>query len=632
MEGHVSVHPRGFGFIKLADDQPTQSAFVSPPDLNPFMAGDVVSARLVVQDDGRYLAQDLKLVRMGQREVFGTVTHHGKGSFLKIDRRVSNTDWPIKSPGASFEDGINIVARRADDHVVPLREVTDNDSILQRILVRYDIRVDIPPAAQDQLDAIIDAAGGPKPDVSDRQPDRQTDARRDLTSLPTLTIDDDSSKDLDDALSVFPPAPDGGLRLLVHIADVDSLVPERSALDTEARARGTSVYLAGEVVPMLPRALSEDRLSLLPGVPRPALTVELRIDPEGNVTSVDIYPSLIESNQRLNYEQVGAFLDGRPSEGIPDALRPTLGLLRAVGARLAVARTRRGGIRILREEAYITVDHESKEPTGIEGRTSNSAHNLVERLMVAANEAVADWLVERGLPGMFRVHDEPDGRRVEALAESAEHFGFAPVLVSPLSPLALSAFEAQFAGTTHEPVMRTVMTRVLGPARYTVNPSLHFGLAAPLYLHFTSPIRRYADLVVHRIVKGYLAGRRDMHAGDPELEVLAEHLNDRNYLAAKAERERKSALAARLFASKIGDKYAGTIVAVKAFGLVVELSGTGISGTIAMDDLPGGPFRFDKARQRLEGPKRSFGIGAELAVEVIGADESLGRIELRSLG
>ena len=615
----MSVHPRGFGFLKLSEDQPTQSAFVPPPALNPFMAGDVVSAELVVQDDGRYLARDLKLVRMGHQTVFGTVVHHGRGRFLNIDRRVSNTDWPIRDAkgSATFAEGTHVVARRADDHVVPVRAVEPSETLLERILVRYDIRVDLPAAAQAQLQSL--------------PADLQRSGRRDLTDLPTLTIDDDSSMDLDDALSVHAASPDGGLRLLVHIADVDALVAEDSPLDVEARARGTSVYLAGRVVPMLPRVLSEDRLSLLPGMERPTLTAELRIDPEGGVTSVDLYRSIIRSDHRLNYEQVSAFLDGESSDDIPAVLQPTLRLLRAIGARLAVARTRRGGIRILREEAYITVDHDSKEPTDIKERRGNSAHDLVERLMVAANEAVANWLLQRGLPGLYRVHDQPDGRRVEALAESAEHFGFVPVLVSPLTPLGLAAFEAQFAGTAHEAVMRTVMTRVLGPARYTVEPSMHFGLAAPLYLHFTSPIRRYADLAVHRVVKGYLAGRRDWNPQDAALEALGQHLNDCGHRATKAERERQAALAARLFSSKIGDRYAGTIVAVKAFGLVVELPGTGISGTIAMDDLPGGPFRVDKARQRLVGPNRGFAIGAHINVEVIGADETLGRIELRPI-
>ncbi|MEM7674679.1 MAG: RNB domain-containing ribonuclease [Myxococcota bacterium] len=608
VDGHVSGHPRGFGFLKLREDQPTQSAFVAPPDLNLFMAGDLVSARLVVQQDGRYMADNLKMVQMGQKTVFGTVVEHRGLPYLSVDRQVSNTDWRIEG-GEGLQKGDHIVARRADDHVVVVRSVASTDAALHRILVRYNIRAE----DTDQL-------------IEEHAPDWS--GVRDLCEMPTLTIDDDSSMDLDDALSVHPAAPDGALRLFVHIADVDALVPEDSPLDVEARARGTSVYLAGHVIPMLPRALSEDRLSLLPGQERAVLTAELRIDPEGQVTSVDLYRSRIRSDVRLNYHQVSRFLDGHPSD-IPEVVKPTMRLLRAVGARLAVARARRGGIRILGEEAYITVDGDSKEPTHIEGRVSNSAHDLVERLMVAANETVAAWLVERGLPGVFRVHDEPDDQRVETLAASAEHFGFAPVLASPLTPLGLAAFEAQFDGTVHEVVMRTVMTRVLGPARYTVEPSLHFGLAAPLYVHFTSPIRRYADLAVHRIIKAYVDGHRGTHAGDPQIEALAQSLNDCAYRATKAERDWKTTMAARLFASKLGDRYSGTIVAVKTFGLVIELSGTGVTGTIAMDDLPGGPFRVDRARQRLEGPSRSFGIGAELAVEVAGADETLGRIELR---
>ncbi|MEO1334233.1 MAG: RNB domain-containing ribonuclease [Myxococcota bacterium] len=609
VEGHVSVHSRGFGFLKLKEDQPTQSAFVAPPDLNRFMTGDLVSARLVVQADGRYLAEDLEMVKMGQVSVFGTVVEHRGLPHLSVDRKVSNTDWRIEG-GDHVERGRYVVARRVDDHVVLVREVVPTNAALQRILVRYNI-----PADWDESVAGASA-------VSDWS------ELRDLRDLPTLTIDDDSSMDLDDALSVLPAAPDSALRLFVHIADVDASVPEGSPLDLEARARGTSVYLAGHVMPMLPRSLSEDQLSLLPGQERAVLTAELRVDPEGKVTSIDLYRSRIRSDIRLNYRQVGQFLDGHRAD-IPDAMMPTLRLLRAVGARLAVARARRGGVRVLGEEAYITVDRDSKEPTHIEGRSSNSAHDLVERLMVAANETVATWLVERGLPGVFRVHDEPDEQRVETLATSAEHFGFAPVLATPLTPLGLAAFEAQFANTVHERVMRTVMTRVLGPARYTVEPSQHFGLAAPLYVHFTSPIRRYADLAVHRIIKAYAAGRRDMYAGDPEIEALATHLNDCAYRATKAERDWSITMAARLFASKVGDRFAGTIVAVKTFGLVVELLGTGVTGTIAMDDLPGGPFRVDRVRHRLEGSSQSFGIGAELAVEVAGADETLGRIELR---
>lgn len=251
--------------------------------------------------------------------------------------------------------------------------------------------------------------------------------------------------------------------------------------------------------------------------------------------------------------------------------------------------------------------------------------------MVAANEAVARWLVDRGLPGVFRVHPTPDESRIEALVESARTFGFEAGLTSPVSPKAMAAFEAQFRHTSAQPTLSKIVARVLGPASYTVTPSLHFGLAAPVYLHFTSPIRRYADLAVHRIVKGFLAGRRDMHAGDEAIERLARHLTDRSIQASKAERERFGVLAARLFGTRVGAKHAGRIVAVKTFGLVIQLLGTGVVGTLASEDLPGGPWKVDRSRQRLIGPQRSYGLGEEIAVEIASTDEALGRIELKPL-
>ena len=314
---------------------------------------------------------------------------------------------------------------------------------------------------------------------------------------------------------------------------------------------------------------------------------------------------------------------------------PTLALLRAVGARLAVARTRRGGIRILREEAYITVDHESKEPTGIEGpgqqqrpRPGGAIDGRGQR-----GGRRGGWC-SGACPACSASTSEPDGRRVEALAESAEHFGFAPVFVSPLTPACARRHSKRSSrAPTHEPVMRTVMTRVLGPARYTVNPSLHFGLAAPLYLHFTSPIRRYADLVVHRVVKG-VSRRPSRHAcrRSRARGRSLEHLNDRNHKAAKAERERKSALAARLFASKIGDQVRRHHRGGQSLRPCGRAPRNGHVGDRSRwTTCRAGRFGSTTRASDSKGRSASFGIGAEIAVQVTGADETLGRIELRPL-
>lgn len=590
--GRIVVHPRGFGFVELDSGE---TAFIPPPDLLWFLMDDRVEAEITTAADGRFNATNVRLVERVRREVFGTITERRGRPALRVDKEISNAEWPIV--GEAPIEGTYVVAAIEDRALRILRIVEPADAGLARVIVRYAIREDY---AKDALTEVT--------------PGITMDGRRDLRAIPTITIDAPSSRDLDDALAVFPAAPDGAIRLLVSIADVDALVPAGSALDREARTRGTSVYLAGRVIPMLPPSLSEDALSLLPGLDRPAMTAELRIDPEGRVHAIDVYASMIRSHARLDYDGVRAFLDEGDTGAIPQPVRETLRWLRAAAARIAITRHARGGVSLLREEAYITVDEVTREPTRIGARTNTSAHTLVERLMVAANEAVARWLVDRGLPGVFRVHDAPESKKVDSLAAWAKNFGFAAGFGKQLTPLGLAAFEEQFHNTPIAPAVSNVLGRALGPARYTVHPGLHFGLAAPLYLHFTSPIRRYADLAVHRIVKAFLAGRRDLHAGDEALETLAVSLNELARRATKAENERVRMLAARLFAGRIGETFRGNVVAVKPFGWVVQLVSMAITGTIAADSL--------------KLTRRAYEIGESLDVRVTATNEDLGRIDL----
>jgi ribonuclease R len=307
---------------------------------------------------------------------------------------------------------------------------------------------------------------------------------------------------------------------------------------------------------------------------------------------------------------------------------PTLRWLRTAAARLSSVRAARGGVDLGRDEAYVSFDPATREPTGIAPRGENEAHRLVERLMVAANEAVATWLADRGLPGVFRVHDRPDADRVAMLERFAHNFGVEAGFGPELSPRGLSAFEAQLRGTAVAPAIRTVLGKMLGPARYTVSPSPHFGLAAPLYLHFTSPIRRYADLAVHRIVRRYLAGDRSLVAGDSSLETLAQEVNRAAYRATKAEAERHRMVVARWFAGKVGEHVSGNIVSVKPFGLVVQMKGTGATGTVAMDALPGGPYRLEPGGHAAASEDRRYVVGEPIEVVIAGTNEELGRVDL----
>ena len=614
VRGRVTVHPRGFGF--LAIEGPEQaSAFITPPDLNPFLDGDVVSARVTAADGGRLSATDLALVSRSRTELFGSVTVRGRKPHLRVDRLVANTDWPLDEAAAGLAEGTYLVAAIRGTTLVPVRVVNaDADLAIERCVARHGLRSVFKPEIEE---AAAKAAAEPR-----------KGPRRDLRDIPTVTIDAPSTRDIDDALAVLPAGPDGALRVLVSIADVDAFVAENSAIDDEARLRGTSVYLAGRVVPMLPEVLSSRAASLVPGEDRLALTVEMRIDPEGRVTSTDIYESLIRSHARLDYDGVAELLTEGDSDSIPEAVLPTLRWLRTAAARISAVRAARGGVELAREEAYVSLDEETGEPTSVEARRDTEAHRLVERLMVAANEAVAEWLVARGLPGMFRVHDAPEPERVQRLAELAHNFGIEPGFGPVLTPLGLAAFEAQFRTARMAPAIRTVLGKALGPARYTVHPSLHFGLGAPLYLHFTSPIRRYADVVVHRLIKRYLAGDRAMIAGDPAIEALAQTLNRAAYVAGKAEAERHRMLIARLFATRIGEEVRGNIVSVKPFGLVVQMTGTGATGTLATDALPDGPYRVDLVEQALIGEKRRYAVGDPVRAVIAATNEELGRVDL----
>lgn len=609
--GRISVNPRGFGFLNYDGDK---TAFIVPPDLNGFLDGDMVRARVSAAENGRFNASDLVLEERTRGELFGSIVYRGRKPFLKVDRLVSNTDWPLADSDLELEEGLYLVAALDGAKLVPLRIIeTENDLGLERCGVRHGIRSVFP-------EEVVQAARAASITVAS--------TRRDLRQLPTVTIDAPSTTDIDDALSALAPEADGALRVLVSIADVDALVPEGSALDLEARRRATSVYMAGRVIPMLPEELSSQAVSLLPDTDRLTLTAELRIDPEGQITAVDVYESVIRSHARLSYEAVSDFLLGLEPEGVPEGVAATVRRLRTAAARLSQVRAARGGVELASEEAYVSFDPTTRQPTGLEPRGETMAHRIVERLMVAANEAIAAWLVDRGLPGMFRVHPEPDAEKVRMLADSARHFGIEAGFGPRLSPRGLAAFEAQYRGTSVALALRTVLGRTLGPAQYTPVAGQHFGLGAPLYLHFTSPIRRYADLMVHRVIKRYLAGDRSQNPEDPILLERATYLNSTTWKASKAESERMRMLVARIFRERIGEVVEGNVVAIKPFGLVLQMIGTGATGTIASEALPDGPYRVERHGQQLMGARHSYAVGDYLEARVVSTNEDLGRIDL----
>ncbi len=612
--GTVRVHPRGFGFLVLEHD-PAVSAFIPPPDLNPLLEGDIVEADVLVAEDGRASASRLRLLERRRSLVFGKIVAHRGIPHVQVDREVANRDWPLSPDPSLPPPGSYVVARVAGDRVELDHALDpDADPTLERIIVRHELPTVFPPEALAQAARVESVSDRDKP-------------RRDFREVPTITIDAPTSRDLDDAISALPADADGALRLLVSIADVSAWVTPGSPLDDEAYRRATSTYLPDRVLPMLPPSLSEDRLSLLPGKDRACLSVELRITPEGDVTSVDVYRSLIRSRARLSYEEAAAFLDdGTLPEGGAD-LRGMLGWCRTASARLAMARARRGGVNLPREEARVGIDKDTGLATVLSPYEMNSAHEMIERFMVAANEAVARWLVDRGVPAPFRVHDQPGAESVRRLDAMAVNFGFQPGFGSSLSPLALAAFERQIRTAPTAPAILAAIGKILGRARYTVHPSLHFGLATDRYLHFTSPIRRYSDLLVHRAVTDYLDGVRPLDPRPASLEARCLDLNERSGRAARAEVQARQAVSARYMRSRIGEELDANVVGVLPLGLRVQVRGSLVVGWLAADTLPDGPHTMNVGTQELVGKTRRYGVGTPVRVRVDQADEVQGSVE-----
>ncbi len=472
---------------------------------------------------------------------------------------MANSDWALEPGGVEVQHGDAVVARVVEGKVV--------------LALQAWSRARTAPSSASSPGMGCSGTSRPRwqqAAIAARAAPHELGARRDLRSLPTITVDAPSTRDIDDAISVLPAGADGALRLLVSIADVGEFVTEGSLLDAAARERATSVYLAGHVLPMLPEELSSHWLSLVQGEERRCLTVELRIDTEGRVTAADVYESLIRSWARLNYDEVADFLDkgrrlradGAGARG--DAVVPRGGGAAGGGARGARRHrdvARRGALHLRQEHRPGVRHRERARPT--------SAHKLMERFMVAANEAIAEWMLARGLPALFRIQDEPDPLRVADLAAVRAALGLRGGLRGRGSRRwRWPRSTGRSPGAAAEPALRSVLRRSLGPARYTVVPSGHFGLAAKWYLHFTSPIRRYADL-------GRCTARSSSTctgAGTSRTRIRPWSswpcTSTRGRARPRARRQdRHRVLEARLMASHVGKAFLARITRVKPFGL-----------------------------------------------------------------
>jgi ribonuclease R len=547
--GTLRAHARGFGFVETGGT----SVFVPPPRMRGMLDGDVVSVRVGARDD----AETIELLERGRRIVVADVTSSEGGRCkARVDRCIGDVELVLDRAvrGAVVcelvgEPGATMRARVVEE----LGDAKRDSAVVRRVMERYELPVG---HADESTQAAERVASTPAATRA---------TRRDLREQLVVTIDADTSKDLDDALAA-EVGPDGSLRVFVHIADVAERLVPGSVLDQAAASVPTSVYLPQHVRHMLPEALSAQALSLLPGVERGAMTVEMRIDAAGCVRSVDVYESQIRSRQRLSYETVakvmaGATVDAHGEE-LDDDVLGLVAMLHAAAARLSVQRAARGGV----DSARGDDSGESDE---------DPAHELVERLMVAANEAVAGWLEERGMPVVYRAHEGLDDEAAEKLEAEVRALGMHAALPRPVSPQAFAALARAAIGERAAAFWDAAMG-VMPRAKYQLEACGHFGLGANRYSHFTSPIRRYADVLVHRVIKAYLAGERNVDAG--AVAAHMDRINDTTRRAAWAERDATRIKA--LLGMRVGQVVEATVGSQGPKSARVQLE----DGTIAMLD------------------------------------------------
>ena len=463
--------------------------------------------------------------------------------------------------------------------------------------------------------------------------------RRDIRDRFLVTVDPADARDFDDAVSL-DELPGGGWLLGVHIADVSHYVRLGSPLDMAARERATSVYLADHVLPMLPERLSNDLCSLRPGEDRLAMTVDLALDARGRVTGADIYPSAIRSRARLAYDEVDALLagtvpGGREVEG-RDLLSFFAGLDRVSRLRQGLRRER-GAIEFVTRESKVVLD-EQHRPVDVRVRSRTAATQLIEEAMLAANEAVARYLERAKAPAAFRVHEPP---AADALAGLIAPLGQLDALDATLrsgvmqgDPHALQAVLDGVAGRPDELVVSAMMLRAMRKATYEPRNEGHFGLGAPAYCHFTSPIRRYPDLVVHRSLKAQLAGelkslwRRELIDAMP---TICRHASRMERVAAEAAAESQACKMAEYLGGFIGQAFAGVVVSVAPYGAFVRLDETGAEGLLHVRELArlGGWHDFDDATRTLVGADTGdiWQVGRRVEVVVEDTDPMHGRID-----
>ena len=664
--GRLSVHREGYGF--LIPDKPVQGVqgdiFLPRDEAAKAMHGDRILVRIArIESDGRADGEIVKILRRAHYEVVGTFHTKRRGFFVEpFDDRIQ--DW-IEIP-----EGMEIPSSgRSIDRVgvEPIRIESSED--LDGMIVNVQI-VEFPVGGEGAVGRVTEVLGHPDDfgidveivirkhhiphafpgEVIDQArrfpstvPAAEIVGRQDFRDYDIVTIDGETARDFDDAVWV-DRLPNGNYALHVHIADVSYYVRPGSPIDQEAAFRGTSVYFPDRAVPMLPMELSTELCSLKPGVDRLVVSALLEIDHQGEMVAQDFVRGVIRSKERMTYTNVHKLLEG--DQELRERYAPLVGrfeLMREVALKLNRMRAKRGSIDFDLPEPIIEFDLQG-EMTGIVRSIRNIAHRIIEEFMLAANEAVAGHIEAAGMPMIYRIHEPPDPKRIMDFEEVAGRFGYSlglgalpvkrfhdvkrhrdgrktsrqielPGSEIAISPRAYQKLVAKLEGKPEERILTYLMLRSLKQARYSEQNRGHYALAATSYTHFTSPIRRYPDLVVHRILSEYL-DRQTVSLREDELHDIAEDSSFTERRADEAERDLVEWKKARFMVDRVGEEFDALIISTTKFGFFIELDQWFMEGLVPIDSLPGDRFRYHENSRKIIGERsrREYSMGQQVRV------------------
>lgn len=621
--GKIEMNRKGFAFL-IPDDENEKDVYIHASDLNSAMHRDKVIVRIEKKSNKESRAEGvvIRILERAATKVVGIFEEsHSFGFVIPDDTRILNDIFISKNDTLGAVTGHKVIVeitkypegrKSAEGEVVEILGHKNDPGIdILSIIHKHGLKIDFPDKVLDQVAAI-----------PDKVLESDLEGRRDLRHKEIVTIDGADAKDLDDAISV-EQLDNGNFKLGVYIADVSYYVEESTALDKEASERGTSVYLVDRVIPMIPHRLSNGICSLNRGQDRLVLACEMEIDGKGTVITHEIFEAVINTTERMTYENVNKILVDEDETIIEEfaALVPHFETMQTLAEILFYKRKKRGAIDFDFKEAKVLVDEEGRA-VDVVIRERSVGERLIEEFMLCANETVAEHFHWLDVPFIHRIHEQPDEGKLEHFFEFLGGLGYVVKgTANEIHPLELQKVLDRVEGEPEELVISKLMLRSMKQAKYDTHSIGHFGLSTDFYTHFTSPIRRYPDLIVHRLIRAYLIqGKMDhdtIKKWKESLPDIAKHTSAMERVAVETERDVDDLKKAEYMLDKIGEQFTGIISSVTSFGLFVELENT-VEGLVHVSYMTDDYYHYSDRHHALIGEmtKKVYKIGQEVEIKV----------------